>query len=348
MRPSIIDWIGHLALTAVPLLLGCQANSSAPVDRTSGEATDTADETESSGESDGTETDARETDVDQTDGGESANAAASETDEGAETDAEAGDHPEEADGFEGNSGPAPLPLPEDIEEAGDLPSGTPCSLGADCGSGSTCVAVGQAGGASKDGFCTRPCDEEPCGDGDSCVELGGQELCLRGCAAGRVCGSGSLCTESPDGDVCSPRCNSSDDCEVGNCDPGSGLCSDVEREGAGTLPTGMPCETAGTPADCEGLCTELSGEVSACSRPCRQGYYEACDICLPLSGEFVTGAPGSCFQSCGCNVNCYHSDAICVPIAVATDASPFIFPSPGVCMPVDLFPDDPGIETCDL
>lgn len=108
---------------------------------------------------------------------------------------------------------------------GDKALGAPCGLNQDCASGLCIQAVDSKGEATgwPGGACTRTCPREGCGQGQACVQIAMQGLCLASCGpdAG-PCRQGYVC--APPQDVCLPNCHAGLPCPPGASCQSSGLC----------------------------------------------------------------------------------------------------------------------------
>lgn len=102
--------------------------------------------------------------------------------------------------------------------------------------------------------------------------------------------------------VCQPACRPGA-CQVGNCKPHSGLCSD---EQPGTGETGDPCQVN---AECRGLCLQY-WNGGYCSGPCDP----ADSVCDPGSSCMNLGIHVSCALDCQTDQDCRDAEGyICDP-----------------------------------
>jgi hypothetical protein len=212
-----------------------------------------------------------------------------------------------------------------------LNEGDPCDDSNGCTNNTTCqggLCLGDATDCSgQDSSCTvgtcNPetglCSAEPinegelCDDGDLCTE---NEVCADGACVGLAVDCSHL----------------DDQCVVGMCDPGTGLCEGVPVSEGGTCDDGDACTLndvctggvcAGTPADCGhlnstcsvGQCNATTGECEAL--PINEGGAcndnSACttgDVC---TGGACVGAPKDCSHlNDACNVGtCNPSNGVC-------------------------------------
>lgn len=149
------------------------------------------------------------------------------------------------------------------------PTGSPCVRNADC-AGGTCLDW-------TGGYCTRlDCDETPCGDGETCLALLGNTLCVKDCEAGACPGADQRCK---------PLLVS------GELTP---VCIGVDLDAA---TTGAPCQD---PTDCQG--------AAACLASFPGGYCASlgCPTFPCASGSTcvrVDGVP-SCLETCRTNDDC--------------------------------------------
>jgi len=185
-----------------------------------------------------------------------------------------------------------------------------CLVDADCSDGDVCT-----NDFCNAGVCEFPNNTAPCNDGDLCT-------------TGDVC-SGGTCTGTP------VNCSGLNDaCNVGVCNPGTGMCQAVPANEGATCTDGNLCTSndrctsgvcVGTPVDCSalnnacniGVCNQSTGLCQAAPAnkggPCNDG--NLCtqnDICM---AGVCAGAPVDCSAlNNACNVGvCNGATGMCQP-----------------------------------
>jgi hypothetical protein len=188
------------------------------------------------------------------------------------------------------------------------PDGTRCDDALACTATSTCQ-----GGICTPGTDMTNCDDQnPCTD-DSCEE----PLGCRNRNNSAKCDDKSACTQndhcqagSCQGDTTKDCSSASDDCNVGQCDPGSGECRKIAR------PEGTAC-------DDKDSCTS--------NDQCNAGVCVGSNACGPNASTCTPGTPNKCTCKTGFVDNgagaCVSaadeclSSKVCSPNATCTDAS---------------------------
>lgn len=254
------------------------------------------------------------------------------------------------------STPIPAPVaPSDV--------GKRCQLDDDCAGGLRCLTASSddwLGGGAPNGYCSQDCfeDQTVCGGGVCLQTSESEAYCVELCDLGlpdasKCHGREDLsCTplSASDGSFlayCSPTCRSDADCDGRKCDLGWGNCVDELPDGA---PIGAQCERDN---DCQtNFCygTELAdgSQHAVCTGICTLGASAGCGfeqniaeepgqpICLPPISGLSAGDLGLCQQSCNCNEQCLHPDALCLIFPDDSDAQS-VFGTDGICIePLDV------------
>lgn len=252
--------------------------------------------------------------------------------------------------------PSPAPV-----TASDV--GKRCQLDDDCATGLRCLTTDTdewLGGGAPNGYCSQDCFEDPtvCGAGLCLQTSDSAAYCVEQCELGfpdpsKCHGREDLsCTplRAADGSFlayCSPTCRNDADCDGRKCDLGWGNCIDELPEGA---PIGAQCEQD---SDCQtSFCypTELAdgSQHAVCSGACTLGATAGCGlaqsiaeepgqpVCLPPISGLSAGDLGLCQQSCNCNEQCLHPNAVCL-IFPDDSGAQSVFGTDGICIePLDV------------
>ena len=118
------------------------------------------------------------------------------------------------------------------ESAG--PAGAACVSNVDCADGNGCYDESTYG--IHEGFCGDICDSDPCGTGDSCIDMGDVNLCLDDCSCNADCRDGYACYPLGEGDgVCWQSCEFAG-CPEGQACNEYGLCGDTQPPIVGEPP----------------------------------------------------------------------------------------------------------------
>jgi hypothetical protein len=228
-----------------------------------------------------------------------------------------------------------LEAQQDTPRAADARGlGGACQSSADCKLGLGCADVIFSGVRETNiagGYCSRWCEQ----DGD-CALLGlgarcsvkyfGSDLnlCLTPCVTGDAGGlekcrgrhdlSCGFASAPGVESSCLPHCTGDEDCSVGRCNSGHGLC-DVNLSSLAT-PVGGLCQP--NASACDGFCSPSAGDAArgVCSGYCRLG--STCGtgpgtVCAASEFGLREGDGGTCERSCNTSLDCRTGYTACAP-----------------------------------
>lgn len=183
-------------------------------------------------------------------------------------------------GLEASCGGGAAPGDHEVRPVPEAPGavGDPCRTDDDCNAEGLVCRVWNG-----PGICVRTCEpsddptveEAACGAGNTCLQHGEADLCVRacepvsgggaGCDAGRVCTNGALLLDLEEDPGCRNFCSLDSDCLPSQRCDRQGLCVLAEYGGPleSRLPDGEPC-TVGVGPACRGICVPFGGEEGIC------------------------------------------------------------------------------------
>ena len=124
--------------------------------------------------------------------------------------------------------------------------GAACKTGSNCKSGLSCVPD------LPGGMCTSECSQTACGDGQSCHDFGGANLCVPTCTDRSQCRSDYQCLDG----VCVPPCSAPTDCAPRGFSCDNGQC------------TPLPGAADGASCSVDEDCSSQLCLIDTCRRAC--------------------------------------------------------------------------------
>jgi hypothetical protein len=204
-------------------------------------------------------------------------------------------------------------------------AGPPSRVGEACEGDDACDEGGFCLTTVEGGYCSAPCDEGACVDGNVCLSFDGRLFqCLLACDLGEAnpCPRpGFGCAEGLDTPVCLTGCDIDADCGEGRaCDPEGGQAG----RGSCSTPDAVVGDVCGEEEDCaEGQQCFGSSSLPAaiCTTGCELDDEDPCPgdaVCRRPGFLAVRGFNAACFASCSEDAECTEgfgcADGACEPV----------------------------------